>query len=75
MFAGSLKSPGFPGNYPADQNCLWLLHTNQDAELQLFCDLIELQDCVVSEITSILYFSFPLLRFRSSMNGKFPNLC
>ena len=48
IFVGVLKSPGFPGEYPPDQSCLWLLHTNQDAEIQLFCDLIELQDCVVS---------------------------
>lgn len=32
-------------------NCVWLLHTETDAEISLTCDIINLPNCLVSYIS------------------------
>ena len=38
---GELSSPGFPGDYGANTDCLWLLGAQSDARIKLrYCQLL-----------------------------------
>lgn len=32
---GSFSSPGYPGNYPPNKECIWYIHTDPGKRLQL----------------------------------------
>lgn len=39
--SGVLQSENFPGPYPDEQSCLWLLQTEEGYRIRLTCDTID----------------------------------